>query len=236
MDPSYEAMWVAPNHAYVPSHQHQAAVFDFTPELSQVPSLTGSPASCSYDQFPPQIQQEYYPRVADETMQYNAYHQMPMTPSEFGSDHDTPYCSPPPLSQQMDQIYAQVPQPSAPAERQHTTSGRRRAQNRAAQRAFRERKDKHARDLEVQLAALTDKHHRLQSSYSELNAAYEKLRKTIELITQDDDAEGEEEEGNTARRRSSTADTVTRKLVEILHVTFWNPTKPCTPGPSVLSY
>lgn len=54
----------------------------------------------------------------------------------------------------------------------------------------------------------------------ELNAAYEKLRKTIELLTQDDDAEGEDEEGRTtSRRRSSNSDTL-RKLLEILHGEF----------------
>jgi chromosome segregation ATPase len=97
---------------------------------------------------------------------------------------------------------------------------RRRAQNRAAQRAFRERKEKHARDLETQLAALTDKYNKLETSHTELNAAYEKLRKTIELLTQDnDDAEGEEEDPKALRRRSSNSDTL-RKLLEILHGDF----------------
>jgi AP-1-like factor len=96
---------------------------------------------------------------------------------------------------------------------------RRRAQNRAAQRAFRERKEKHARDLEAQLTVLTDKYNKLEGSHSELNAAYEKLRKTIELLTQHDDAEGEDEEGNIIRRRSSNSDTL-RKLLDILHGEF----------------
>jgi AP-1-like factor len=100
-----------------------------------------------------------------------------------------------------------------------TDSQRRRAQNRAAQRAFRERKEKHARDLEAQLSVLTDKYNKLEVSHSELNAAYEKLRKTIELLTQDDDAEGEDDDGKTIRRRSSNSDTL-RKLLDILHGEF----------------
>jgi seryl-tRNA synthetase len=100
-----------------------------------------------------------------------------------------------------------------------TVNQRRRAQNRAAQRAFRERKEKHARDLEAQLSALTDKYNKLEVSHTELNAAYDKLRKTIELLTQDDDAEGEEEDGKAIRRRSSNSDTL-RKLLEILHGEF----------------
>jgi len=108
------------------------------------------------------------------------------------------------------------PPASNPAEKTHTTSGRRRAQNRAAQRAFRERKEKHARDLESQLSVLTDKYNKLETSHSELNAAYDKLRKTIELLTSDDDAEGEDDDGKSLRRRSSNSDTL-RKLLEILH-------------------
>jgi len=140
-----------------------------------------------------------------------------MTPSDFGSDHDSPYCSPRPPPN-AEPVFAQGPA-SGPTERTHTTSGRRRAQNRAAQRAFRERKEKHARDLEVQLAALTDKYNKLEVSHTELNASYDKLRKTIELLTQDDDAEGEDDEGRTHRRRSSNSDTL-RKLLEILHGEF----------------
>jgi AP-1-like factor len=107
-----------------------------------------------------------------------------------------------------------------------TIQQRRRAQNRAAQRAFRERKEKHARDLEAQLSVLSDKYNKLEVSHSELNAAYEKLRKTIELLTQDDDAEGEDEESTIVRRRSSNSDTL-RKLLEILHGEFT--TKGITP-------
>ncbi|KAL0261988.1 hypothetical protein SLS55_003423 [Diplodia seriata] len=55
--------------------------------------------------------------------------------------------------------------------------------NRAAQRAFRERKEKHAKDLEAQLAVLSDRYGRLEQSHSELNTAYERLRRTLELLT-----------------------------------------------------
>jgi AP-1-like factor len=190
--------------------------------------------SSTYDQFPAHIHQAYYPHIVDEQMQFGSY-PMPMTPSDFGSDHDSPYCSPRPPPHAEPTFAAS--HSSVPAERTHTTSGvshspkylqspvliseqRRRAQNRAAQRAFRERKEKHARDLEGQLSVLTDKYNKLEVSHFELNAAYEKLRKTIELLTQDDeDAEGEDEEGMATRRRSSNTDTL-RKLLEILHGEF----------------
>ena len=63
---------------------------------------------------------------------------------------------------------------------------------------------------------MTEKYNKLEVSHTELNAAYDKLRKTIELLTQDDDAEGEDEDGKTIRRKSSSSDTL-RKLLEILH-------------------
>lgn len=63
---------------------------------------------------------------------------------------------------------------------------------------------------------MTEKYNKLESSHTELNAAYEKLRKTIELLTQDDDAEGEDEDDRTTKRKSSSSDTL-RKLLEILH-------------------
>lgn len=168
--------------------------------------------------------------MAGEPMPFGNY-PLPMTPPEFGSDHDSPRLVEPVyshvhMSQQMSQS-----QPSS--ERQHTTSGvrcftsllahrmlthtqRRRAQNRAAQRAFRERKEKHARDLEAQLSVLTDKYTKLETSYSELNAAYEKLRKTNELLTQHGDDEDDDDDGKESRRRSSNQETL-RKLLEILH-------------------
>ncbi|KAF1965482.1 hypothetical protein BU23DRAFT_23468 [Bimuria novae-zelandiae CBS 107.79] len=217
---SFDAWWSQGNYAMPP---HQTTVFELPPDLSKVPSLSGSPVSSTYQQFPGALPQEYYPQIAGETMHFGNY-QIPLTPPEFGSDHDSPYCSPRP-PQHVEPVFAhtqmshQMSQISAPTERQHTTSGRRRAQNRAAQRAFRERKEKHARDLEAQLAVLTEKYNKLETSHSDLNAAYEKLRKTIELLTQDDDAEGDDEEGKQLRRRSSNSETL-RKLLDILHGDF----------------
>ena len=68
----------------------------------------------------------------------------------------------------------------------------------------------------MQLSAMTERYNKLELSHTELNAAYEKLRKTIELLTQDDDTEGEDEDGRTIKRKSSSSDTL-RKLLEILH-------------------
>ncbi|KAI9784589.1 MAG: hypothetical protein M1839_001811 [Geoglossum umbratile] len=59
---------------------------------------------------------------------------------------------------------------------------RRRAQNRASQRAFRDRKEKHVKELERRFEELDGKHKALQQSYSEMNVSQEALRKEIEEL------------------------------------------------------
>jgi hypothetical protein len=63
---------------------------------------------------------------------------------------------------------------------------RRRAQNRAAQRAFRERKEKRAKDLEEQLSIMTEKYKDLETEHLNLQESYEKLQQTIDLLTSDE--------------------------------------------------
>ena len=83
---------------------------------------------------------------------------------------------------------------------------RRRAQNRAAQRAFRERKEKHARDLEAKLADMTEKYKNLEISHTELKISYEKLHKTLDLLVKGDEDD----------RLPSNAETL-RKLLLVIH-------------------
>ncbi|KAL8735294.1 MAG: hypothetical protein Q9181_002849 [Wetmoreana brouardii] len=59
---------------------------------------------------------------------------------------------------------------------------RRRAQNRASQRAFRERKEKHVQHLEHELEALEAKHRDLQKSHSELGETKSKLQAEVEQL------------------------------------------------------
>lgn len=57
-----------------------------------------------------------------------------------------------------------------------TTPQRRRAQNRASQRAFRERKEKHVQHLEHELEELEKKHRDLAKSYTDLDSTHGKLK------------------------------------------------------------
>ena len=69
------------------------------------------------------------------------------------------------------------------------------------------------------MTALNDRYTKLETSHSELNAAYKKLRKTLELLAQDDGADGDQEEAKSSTRRSSNPETL-RKLLEIIHGDF----------------
>ncbi|KAF2626036.1 hypothetical protein BU25DRAFT_371336 [Macroventuria anomochaeta] len=59
---------------------------------------------------------------------------------------------------------------------------RRKAQNRAAQRAFRERKERHVRDLEAKLNALENNRHSLQSDNERLKLALQRARTENEIL------------------------------------------------------
>lgn len=135
MDSQSFEYWMAQGH-YIAS-PHQTTVFDMPPDLSKVPSLSGSPVSpacicycppslttrkvsSTYDQFPAHIHQAYYPHIVDEPVQFGSY-PIPMTPSDFGSDHDSPYCSPRSLTH-PEPGFGSIHTPT-PTERTHTTSG-----------------------------------------------------------------------------------------------------------------
>ncbi|KAH8726848.1 hypothetical protein GQ44DRAFT_612575 [Phaeosphaeriaceae sp. PMI808] len=59
---------------------------------------------------------------------------------------------------------------------------RRKAQNRAAQRAFRERKERHVKDLETKLSALESSTHSLQSDNERLKLALQRARTENEIL------------------------------------------------------
>ncbi|KAL8711797.1 MAG: hypothetical protein Q9225_007057 [Loekoesia sp. 1 TL-2023] len=59
---------------------------------------------------------------------------------------------------------------------------RRRAQNRASQRAFRERKEKHVQHLEHELESLEAKHRELMKSHTNLGQTNDKLKQEVESL------------------------------------------------------
>lgn len=61
---------------------------------------------------------------------------------------------------------------------------RRRAQNRASQRAYRERKDQRIKDLEALLTDAQQKNNMLTQAYSNLQAEYVKLKSEQDTATQ----------------------------------------------------
>jgi len=156
--------------------------------------MSASPTMSEFEMFPPPLYQSAFSPIPDD-LSYNF--PMPLTPSDFGSADEAQIYSP--------RTSVAMPISHGQPEKTHATSGRRRAQNRAAQRAFRERKEKHARDLEVQLSELSIKYRSLETSHAELTAAYEKLQKTLELLTDKEDGQD-----------GGSAETL-RKFLTILH-------------------
>jgi len=189
MEHSHTEFW-SPQTAYA-SNAH---LYEFPPDLSSSSSINASPTMSEFEIFPPPMYSSSFSPIPDDL---NFNYPMPLTPSDFGSADEQLYSPRTSIS---------MPMQHGVPEKTHATSGRRRAQNRAAQRAFRERKEKHARDLEVQLNELTTKYRSLETSHAELTAAYEKLQKTLELLTQKEETEGS----------NSSAETL-RKFLTILH-------------------
>ncbi|KAL8860343.1 MAG: hypothetical protein Q9178_003314 [Gyalolechia marmorata] len=62
---------------------------------------------------------------------------------------------------------------------------RRRAQNRASQRAFRERKEKHVQHLETELSNLESKFHDLKTSHTALGETNEALKAEVEQLKEE---------------------------------------------------
>ncbi|KAG9234877.1 putative AP-1-like transcription factor [Amylocarpus encephaloides] len=59
---------------------------------------------------------------------------------------------------------------------------RRRAQNRASQRAFRDRKEKHMRELEQRLGELESRHTTLSQSYESLQVEYSSVKQELDRL------------------------------------------------------
>jgi len=62
---------------------------------------------------------------------------------------------------------------------------RRRAQNRASQRAFRDRKEKHMRELEQQLGELEGRHNDLSQSFDSLQVEYTSVKHQLEGLREE---------------------------------------------------
>jgi len=62
---------------------------------------------------------------------------------------------------------------------------RRRAQNRASQRAFRDRKEKHMRELEERLKELEGRHSDLTQSYESLQLEYSSVKHELDKLRKD---------------------------------------------------
>ncbi|KAH6682607.1 putative AP-1-like transcription factor [Halenospora varia] len=74
---------------------------------------------------------------------------------------------------------------------------RRRAQNRASQRAFRDRKEKHMKELEERLSELESRHTNLSQSYESLQLEYSSVKQELDRM------KNNRQEGNSSRNFQS---------------------------------
>lgn len=65
---------------------------------------------------------------------------------------------------------------------------RRRAQNRASQRAFRDRKEKHMKELEARLSDLEGRHSELTASYDSLQVEYANVKEELERLQKENES------------------------------------------------
>jgi len=80
---------------------------------------------------------------------------------------------------------------------------RRRAQNRASQRAFRDRKEKHMRELEQRLGELEGRHNDLTQSYETLQVEYASVKQELDTLRKENNRLESSSSGSTKSYPSS---------------------------------
>jgi len=103
-------------------------------------------------------------------------HSSPTSPYQIPSTTETPADFP----DEYFKINEERPQTGNRKKVTPAVLSRRRAQNRASQRAYRDRKDRRVKDLEEQLDAMSKKHEKLTEDHATLSAAHEALQKEAE--------------------------------------------------------
>jgi AP-1-like factor len=81
---------------------------------------------------------------------------------------------------------------------------RRRAQNRASQRAFRDRKEKHMKELEARLTELEGRHSELSRSYETLQVEYSSVKQELERQRRENEKLESSSGGSATPTRAST--------------------------------
>jgi hypothetical protein len=82
------------------------------------------------------------------------------------------------------------------------TKQRRREQNRAAQRAFRERKESKLKQLETRIIELQTEYRSLERRYNNLRVAYSRLHSGLRILLDADETEDETADGTDVKPSS----------------------------------
>jgi len=129
----------------------------------------------------------------DQVYPNNAYYGMPQFPYVY---QDTEYLpgaiEPIPLEVNIESLYDETDRRRKKNPKDKNVSSqvhsRRRAQNRASQRAFRDRKEKHVKELEHRLQDLEEKHSNLSQSHATLQHEYESAKKQLARVLQENES------------------------------------------------
>ncbi|KAI4594375.1 hypothetical protein KJ359_008399 [Pestalotiopsis sp. 9143b] len=159
-----------------PSHSHSVASEEFNQQ---------SPGDV-YDNFQ---NFENYPQFANNRAQQQAFQQARQTPPTPPAHQHLNARNH--RSSQSDAVPAAKPEPAQEAPAAGSASddddmtpaqSRRKAQNRAAQRAFRERKERHVKELEAKVAALEAAQHQTSSENDQLKRDLQKMSTENEVL------------------------------------------------------
>ncbi|MCJ1476972.1 hypothetical protein MMC13_005642 [Lambiella insularis] len=133
---------------------------DFTDAGGYLYEETSTDSSPSPVRLYSQLDPTVYESFTNSTAAYPAYDVSPTSPLVEFTDLTAPY---------NEDRRRRLPHAAKDKQAISSMHMRRRAQNRASQRAFRERKEKHAQDLQRQLDELDSKHQELLNSYGKLD-------------------------------------------------------------------
>jgi len=129
----------------------------------------------------------------DQVYPNNAYFGMQQFPYVY---HDAEYLQGPieaiPLEVNIEGLYDETDRRRKRNPKDKNVSSqvhsRRRAQNRASQRAFRDRKEKHVKELEHRLQDLEEKHSDLSQSHETLQHEYNSTKKQLSIVLQENES------------------------------------------------
>ncbi|CAG8957952.1 hypothetical protein HYFRA_00000294 [Hymenoscyphus fraxineus] len=160
--------------SYSPEGQHMSSTSELLPGLYDGTSSESSASSpLNYNAF-------------DSSYGGNGYMSYPTFPMQYSTQDGAAPLGLIPVELEIEGLYEDYDRRRRKNGSEKIVSShvhsRRRAQNRASQRAFRDRKEKHMRELEQRLAELEGRHTNLSRSYESLQMEYSSVKQELDSL------------------------------------------------------